>query len=353
MRLKTQACLLALLLLCAFPSSAQYRHWEVGLNGSYAAPNNFEMMEYACWAASVDVTWLSRQTGQEYWRLYKHYPAFGLRASFAYLPEAIYGHRFGLVGLVRAPLGKWVEYNIGLGLSTYTKAQCFTGNKENLFISAAVNCLIEVGLNFRIGDKVMLNASLLHSSNGLLYKPNKGVNYFQLGMAAKIGNGYEKSLDWRHSRSLIDSVPPFHRGEWSVALSGGVAMSRSTQIDGYYPCYDLSIYYQRYVNPVFAFGGAIDLWYNGSHWDVLRKDGSDYRLPLYLSGMGVMEFFWGSLSLKAGVGLVMVASKEVTLPVYERVGTYYNFGRNYVGVALNATAGRIEFIEWTYGRRLF
>ena len=87
--------------------------------------------------------------------------------------------------------------------------------------------------------------------------------------------------------------------------------------------------------------------------DVLRKDGSDYRLPLYLRGMGVMEFFWGPLSLKAGVGLVMVASKEVTLPVYERVGAYYNFGRNYVGVALNATAGRIEFIEWTYGRRLF
>ncbi len=344
---------LALLALLAFPASAQYNHWEVGLNGSYAAPNNFEMMGYACGAASVDVTWVSRQTGNEYWRLYKHYPSFGLRASFAYIPEAIYGHRFGLVGLVRAPLGKWVGYSIGLGLSTYTKAQCFTGDEENLFISSPVSCLIDVGFNFRIGDDVMLNVSLLHSSNGMLYRPNKGVNFLQLGIAAKIGNGYEKSLDWEHSRSLIDSVPSFHSSEWNVALSGGTAMSRDSQIDGYFPCYDLSIYYQSYVNPVFAFGGAIDLWYNGTHWEPIRRDESNYRLPLYLSGMGMMEFFWGPLSLKAGLGLVVVASNQVTIPMYERVGVYYNFGRNYVGVALNATAGRIEFIEWTYGRRFF
>ena len=69
--------------------------------------------------------------------------------------------------------------------------------------------------------------------------------------------------------------------------------------------------------------------------------------------MGVVELFWGPLSIKAGIGLVVAASNQVTIPIYESVGAYYNFGRNFVGVALNANAGRIEFIEWTYGRRFF
>lgn len=345
-----------IVLLCVVAASwmlarGQNSHWEVGLNGSYAAPNNFNMMEYACGAASVDVTWVSRQAGNEYWQLYKHYPSFGLRGSFAFIPEALYGHRIGVVGLVRAPIGKWVDYSFGMGLSTYTKARCFTGDEENIFISSAVSCLIDVGLNFRIGDNVLLNASLLHSSNGMLYKPNKGVNFLQVGVAAKLGNRYEKELDWEHSRTLIDSVPAFPEKEWSVAFSGGAVMSRDSLMDGYYPCYDLTFYFQRYMNPLFAIGGAVDFWFTGSDWNLIRRDQSNYRIPLYLSGMGMMEFFWGPLSLKAGVGLTVIASNQQTIPVYERVGAYYNFGRNYMGVALNAHGGRIEFIEWTYGRR--
>ena len=67
--------------------------------------------------------------------------------------------------------------------------------------------------------------------------------------------------------------------------------------------------------------------------------------------MAMMEFFWGPLSIKAGAGPVLLCSPQVTTPFYERAGAYYNFGKNYVGVAVNAHGGRVEFIEWTYGRR--
>lgn len=340
-----------MLLLLSSHLQGQNSHWEVGVNGSYAAPNNFDMMEYACGAASVDVTWMSRQTGNDYWRLYKHYPAFGVRASFAYIPKAIYGHRLGVVGLVRAPMGKWIDYSLGVGLSTYTKARCFTGEEENIFISSAVSCLIDVGFNFRLGDDVLLNASLLHSSNGMLYKPNKGVNFLQLGVAVKLDNDYEKDLDWEHSRERIDSVPAFPDLEWSLAFSPAVVMSRDELMDGYYPCFDLALYMQHYVNPVFAYGGAIDLWFNGSDWNLLRRERNMYPLPLYLSAMGVMEFFWGNLSLKLGAGPVILSSTQMTTPFYERVGVYYNFGKKYLGAGINAHGGRIEFIEWTIGWR--
>lgn len=323
----------------------------MGLNGSYAAPNNFNMMEYAVGAASVDVAWLNRPTDPDYWRLQKHYPAFGFRGSFAYIPEAIYGHRIGMVAFVRAPLWKWVDYSLGLGVSTYTKAQCFTGEEENIFISAAVSCLIDVGLDFRIGDDLLLNASLLHSSNGMLYRPNKGVNFLQLGVAVKLGNDYEKSFDWEHSRELIDSVPDFRRHEWGLSLSPGLVMSRRNSMDGYYACYDLTLYLQRYTNPLFAFGGALDLWFTGSDMHLLERHRNPYRIPCYLSAMAMAEFFWGDLSIKMGAGPVIVSSSFVDTPFYERVGAYYNFSRRYLGVALNAHGGRIEFIEWTVGFR--
>ena len=89
-----------------------------------------------------------------------------------------------------------MDYSLGVGLSIYTKALSFTGDEENVFISSLVSCLIDVAFNFRLGDDVLLNASLLHSSNGMLYKPNKGVNFLQLGVAVKLDNDYEKVPDW-------------------------------------------------------------------------------------------------------------------------------------------------------------
>lgn len=329
--------------------SAQYSHWEIGVNGCYSMPNNFNMMEYATGAAGMDVTWLKRSVGDEYWQLYRHYPTFGVRGSFLYIPGAIYGHRFGIEGLVRAPLGKRLDYNIGFGLSAFTRPQYFTGDAENIFISSVVSCLIDVGLNYRVGEKLVFNASMLHSSNGMLLRPNKGLNILQFGVAVKLGNEYERTLDWIHARERITDATPERNHEWGVAFSGGTVMSRDESDEGYHFCYDLSLYYQRYVTPVFAYGGALDFWYNND--DASGAGAYAYSLPLYFSAMGVMEFFWGPISLKAGVGPVLLGSYHIDLPIYERVGVYYNFGRNFTGVALNAHLGRIEFIEFTFGRR--
>ncbi|MBR1766824.1 MAG: acyloxyacyl hydrolase [Bacteroidales bacterium] len=330
---------------------AAQSHWQLGLSGSYAMPNNFNMMEYARASVGFDATWYSRQTGSDYWRLRKHYPAFGVRGSFAFIPNAIYGHRFGVVGLVQAPLGRWVDYHLGLGFSSYTRPQCLTGDEENIFISSILNCFIDVGFDLRLGERYALIASLLHSSNGMLRFPNKGLNFLQFGVAVKLGNDYEQQMDWLHSRDLIDTQPAFDRTEWNIAFSPGTVMSRDTDFSGYYFCYDLAVTLQHYVSPTFAFGGTVDLWYNFCDTRHLEREEGVYNVPLYVSAMAMMEFFWGPLSVKAGAGPVIVASPQVTTPFYERAGAYYNFGHNFIGVAVNAHGGRVEFIEWTFGRR--
>lgn len=340
-----------LLTLLPLAVQSQNSHWELGVNTSYAMPNNFNMMEYATGTFGFDMAWFSRGTGNEYWRLRKHYPAFGIRGSFALIPNAIYGHRFGLVGLVRAPLARHLEYHIGLGLSSYTKPQSITHNEENIFISSILNCFIDVGFDLPIGQRYLLSASLLHSSNGMLLFPNKGLNFIQIGATAKLGNQYEQTLDWQHSRQLIDTVPEAPSPEWNIAFSPGTVMSRDTAYPGYFFTYDLAVTFQRYASPTFAYGVTLDFWYNFADRQQIRYEKNPYLLPLYLSALGNMEFFWGALSIKAGVGFSIVSSSQVSTPLYERVGVYYNFGRNFLGVGLNAHGGRIEFIEWTFGHR--
>ena len=343
-------CLVLAFLAFAGRGSAQ--SWRVAVDGGYMMTNNSQFSQYNSPTYGLDASLLWRPEGNAYWQRFWKWPSFGLKGSYARIPNCPAGDRFGLVGLLVNPLGDGWEWQLGLGLSFYTKPYQLTGDTSNIFIGSLVNCLIDVGIGYHITDDILLSLRLLHTSNGMLMRPNQGLNYLQVDLGWKFGNEEVKMKN----EELVNEVEYDEvagRREWSVALSGGAVMARDSLMDGYYPCYDLSIYFQQYKSSVFAFGGAVDLWFNGSDWNHIRRDESAYRIPLYLSGMGVMEFFWGPLSLKTGLGLVVVSSNQVTIPFYERVGVYYNTGRNFMGVALNAHGGRIEFIEWTFGWRFF
>lgn len=335
-----------LLLIVAGSAWSQSNGWEFSLTGSYMTPNNFNMPEYSAGTVGAEVGWWHRAEGEEWWIQRRKNPSFGVRASFAFIPEGISGHRLGLVGLVSAPLGNRLDYYIGLGLSGYTLSQYFTHKEENIFITTLVSCLIDVGINYRLTDHISLSASLLHSSNGMLQRPNKGLNFLQWGLR------YNTLPHLKLSAVGESPMPDFHRHEIGFTLQGGAVVSRDLNQEGYFPCYDLSLNYQYYFDPVVAVGGTFDLWYNGSHYGLSRMYGEYYTFPCYVSMLGYIEGFWGPLSIKAGIGPVLVAPPRVNIRFYERVGAYYNFGHHYVGVSLNAHAGMIEFIEWAYGYRI-
>ena len=314
---------------------------------SYMTPNNFNMLEYSAWTVGGEVTWWSQVVKDEWWVQRRGNPAFGVRASFAAIPQGIAGHRIGLVGLVKAPLIGRLDYHIGVGLSGYTKSQYFTKDPENIFISTLLSCLIDVGFDYTLSERLSLSAALLHSSNGMLNRPNKGLNFLQAGLSMTLGE--KKAIP---EKVWIEKPSEYTRHEIGFTLSGGTAVSRDTfVVEAYYPCYDISLNYQYYIDPVFAVGGTLDFWYNGTHNAVARRYLEDRPFPCYVSALGYVEGFWGPLSIKAGIGPVLIAPPRVNIRFYERVGVYYNFGQNYLGVALNAHAGVIEFIEWSYGRR--
>lgn len=328
------------------PLSAQGQQWELSLTGGYMTPNNFNMPEYSAATFGADVAWWSLVDGDEWWTRRRANTAFGLKASVGFIPTGLSGHRIGFVGLLRASLLDRLDYHIGLGLSYYTKSAYITHDASNIFITTLISCLIDVGFDFRISHDWALSFALLHSSNGMLNRPNKGLNYLQAGVVYSLGE------DYRLKKNPVPDEPPMpSKHEVGFALQGGAAVSRDWNIQGLYPCYDLSLNYQYYLDPVLAVGGTLDLWYNGAHHKEAAYYHESYLFPCYASALGFVEGFWGNISVKAGIGPVVVAPRRVNIRFYERVGAYCNFKDNYVGVALNAHAGMIEFIELCYGHR--
>lgn len=341
--------LLVLALLSVLPGASQetLRSWDVTLNGGYMMPNNSDYRDNASATFGMDVTYWRRGMDSSYWRFRRDYPAFGLKVSYAHIPHSLAGDRIGLTGQLREPLfhsERW-EWSVGLGLSAYTRPRSFTGDTNNIFIGSFINCLIDMGITYHPIDQLFFSARVLHTSNGMLMWPNMGLNYFQIDVGYTLG----RRLPVSYPETI--AAPQAPESEFGVAFSPGMVMSRDQDFDGYFFCYDLSFYYQKYTSPLFAFGGAVDFWYNTNDTKHLEREESPYRLPLYMSAMAMMELFWGPVSLKVGAGPALVVSPQVTIPFYERVGSYYNFGKNYVGVAINAHGGRIEFIEWTVGHR--
>ncbi|MBP3763087.1 MAG: acyloxyacyl hydrolase [Bacteroidales bacterium] len=342
---------LLLILGTALPLHGQNEggsHWEVGHGVSYMMTNNSSYSHYNAVTYGIDLAWWYRSFGADYWRVHRHYPSFGLKASYVFIPRGVAGDRIGLVGLLRRPLGRQWDLDIGLGLSAYTRPFSLTGDSLNIFIGSLINCLIDLSISYRATEHSMLHLSLLHTSNGMLYRPNQGLNYLQVGMAYWLG-------PIRTAKpARLDEEPHWSPSEFGVALSLGTVMSRREEQRGYYPCYDLSLHFMHYLSPTFAVGGTLDFWYNDVDSRQIARTGDIHAFPLYVSALAGFEAFFGPLSIKAGIGPNLIASNEVSIPFYERVGAYYNFGdgRHYAGVALNAHAGRIEFIEWTYGYRL-
>lgn len=339
--------LILLLLLVPSATMQAQSYWEFSAAGSYMMANNFNMPEVNRPACGVEVAYMHRTDGSQEWHLLRRQPSFGLKGSFTYIVDGAAGHRFGLVGVIKAPLGHTLDYHLALGLAYFTKPYCLTHDTNNIFISSIVSCLIDIGLDWNMSDNLFLTASFLHSSNGMLYRPNKGFNFLQMGIGYRV---LPSKLPARYE----GAVQPlqWHRHKVGFTLSNGLAMSRHLMQDGHAPCYDLSLNYQYYLSPIVAVGATADFWYNHNHTWQLPRYHDRYPLPVYFNLQANCEGFWGPVSLKVGVGGVLLTSSLVGKRIYERVGVYYNWADRYAGIGLNARAGFAEFIELSYGRRI-
>lgn len=348
-----RAAILLLLLQLVVPTAlvAQERHWEFAIGGEYMITRYSLTSPHNTLGTSLQATWLHRLTGHECWVRMRHHPSFGLRFDLGITPQGICGNRLGLAPLVRTPLLPWLDFDLGLGLSVYGKPRYATGDTANVYISTPAVCLVDLGFVAHVDERAHLALRLLHSSNGNMRRPNRGLNFIHIEMGVALDNDRRRMT----GREAFEGLPapcsfdPWH--ELGFTLATGLTFSRHSLQRGLYLCYDLSLNYEYHRSPLLGYGATVDLWYNFSHPWQLPRYHDRYTFPMYVNAMPFVEFFWGPLSLRGGIGLMLATSSRVMEPVYERLGVYYNFGNSYAGIGINAHYGQAEFIEWSFGHR--
>ena len=340
--------ILLLLLLSVATRAWSQNYWEVSLGGEYMLTAYDFRSVHNTWGTGLQATFFHRVTGDDYWIRKRHNPSFGVKLDFGLTPQSICGNRIGMAAMVRTPLLPWLDADIGLGQATYTKPNYRTGDESNVYISTPVVCLFDMGLVFHIDRQSDIALRMIHSSNGAIRQPNRGLNFFRLemGMALDGGSHHRRWEDWS---ALQPDKAPWH--EIGLMVAPSLVQSRYPRQHGAFFCYDLSINYEYHYTPILGVGGTVDFWYNCSHTEQFVIFEDDYSLPFYMNAMFFLEGFWGKMSIKGGVGAVLMASSRVKIPVCERLAIYYNFGNNYAGVGINALAGQAQFIEWSFGHR--
>lgn len=346
--------------------SAQPSHYSLSLTGGRVIPVNGSQYDGNSPTLGADLSLYWRQNDTAlYWTQFWRQPYFGIRANYAQIFNSIAGNRFELAGFIQGPVYRHLDWVYSVGFSFYTDPYKRTPNPDNDFIGSYTNCLIDFGFCYQLplhGDNsLFLAAKVVHSSNGYLYKPNHGLNYLQLELgyrfASHPANHYiipntawhiPDTLSLRPSEQPL-RWPDFRKDRFFVSVAPGGVMSRNDPLDeiNYYFTYTLELGYIRHFHPAFAFGGALDLSYNGAH----RQLAPDDEWAVYPALTAFWDNNWGPLTLRLGLAHYLAYYPQNWEQYYERVGLFYRFGPHYnqhAGVAMKVHFDHVDYIEWTY-----
>lgn len=335
---------LAVVLLTTAVASAQ---WEVSIGPEYMLTAYSFRSPHNTIGLGTEATYWWHTDGSSSWQMQRGLPSWGAKVYAGWFPQSICGHRFGATAMLRQPLALGIDWEAGVGLSSYTNPLSRSGNAENVYISTPVVVLIDVGFSTQVADRWRFGLRLLHSSNGMTHYPNRGLNFFRadamFSPAGKRGAATVRGWGERVEQPIA----------LNIMLSPGFVASRHEDfLQHMYFAYDVMLGIERRLTSLYGVGVAVDVWYNYAHTDWLRLVHSTYKWPFYLGAMPYVESYWGRLSLRGGMGYTLLHSDEVKILIYERLGLYYNFGSCYAGLGINAHAGQIELVEWSLGYRL-
>lgn len=296
-----------------------------------------------------------------YWVQYWKYPRYGVRATWMNMPDTLAGQMFGLDAFLEGPFLKSFHWMIGLGLSLYTNPYSRTPNPDNIFIGSYINCLIEggIGYTFDLGNRssLQINGAFLHTSNGYLKKPNKGLNFWQIGLYYRLPST-EPSIEYEHTSPTYNNAvsTPLHKVY--LSYGSGIVQSRLDHPDkNYYYGWTAMAGYLYRIHPCFSVGADLDFSMNTSRFQHIKVTGDNYSLPCYIGLYATTEAYWGNLALRISCGTEPIRARHIGDNSFsERVGLYYHFGKTrdqWAGLGMKLYWAKVDFLELTYAITLF
>jgi hypothetical protein len=236
---------------------------------------------------------------------------------------------------------------VGSGLAIASKVFDPISNPKNNAISAHVNVIVQMSLNYRFysrNNEFGIGMGLNHFSNGANKLPNLGLNYPTLTLSY----GNKRGIFRQKERSK-------YAGSWKAPWDFGInfilsAKDISISKGKKYPIYALNVFARK----VFSSKCGVEFGLDGIYKTALLEYLPEFeKKPIDIFQGG---FFTGYVltfdrfSTVLGMGFYF---KDRYLPedhIYHRIGMRYKFKNNLlVGVTLKSNWGKADYVEWSVG----
>lgn len=246
-------------------------------------------------------------SGNKLWqRLYK-YPSIGVSFFYTSLGNSkVFGNAYAL--------NPYIKFNL------LSKSNCFVTyvtpvpmlySSLNLWLNSEFTASYKVykDISFIVGT------AFNHLSNANLAEPNIGLNTwtFFAGADVLIGKLKEKN---------IQEIPDFKKkNQYAIIFATGIKKTRRFANKSYFAS-SLSIEYKRLTGYKFAIGGGVDIFYDTSIPDEMRRAKKNNIQDLYKfkSGFHIsQEFIFGKISLIFQEGLYLFLT--------DRLNNYFMYNR--------------------------
>jgi len=302
-------------------------------------------------------------SGNKYWNRYYNYPRMGLGYYHSGLGNKdIYGHLDAFYLYVdRTFLNLNNRFNFGnrisFGIGSISKIFDLNSNSYNVAIGTKLNVFIQYNLegSVKLSPLMLIKTGLsfIHSSNGSIKEPNKGINV----ISSFIGLQYSLSNQIQNIKrdSPIDSSSAKNQFIPSIAF-GWKSISRLQSYE--YPVYSVSFEYSRKISNSSWFGIALTGYLDRSikkEFEIQITPDSTFKSSDYFSIAlnPSYEMKMGRLSFLFQPGIYLKHSVKEYGLITNRIGLRYCFQNNIiVGLSIKKHwLAQADFIEWGLGYR--
>ena len=328
--------------------------------------NNF----WTIYTYGIDVR-IGKQTfGRKQWTQWHNYPAYGLALRYGCLDHPMFGSKLALFWFIDGQFvrTKWFSFRYQYGFGAAYFANCYDWklNPENIIIGSHITAHIDLNLSlmFRVSKQMelALRGNFSHSSNGAIKYPNYGVNPISVNVALRYHfNPMPQPI------YTIDTITKFHPinsfhitvvPTWRKSKKDYQAKPDDGSVDRYkdnpnYFAGMIQLGYYRQFHPKYRYGAGIDLMYSSELRRHLEPNDKSAEWKFMTCAAYIsFEVMYNRFVLHTALAYYLYRYADFYTPYYERAGFKIMLGpkyNHYVGMALKAHAGTVDYIEWTYG----
>jgi hypothetical protein len=308
---------------------------------------------------ALEISYSIKKLDNSAWRSYYNYPEIGFSYMFMdFGYKEVLGYSHSIYPYLKIPLtGKDKPFDLSirmaLGFSYITKLYDSISNPKNVAISTPINLFASFGLEltYKISSKISANIAFSgsHFSNGLIKKPNYGINILSGSLGINYNINQHSNLKSRLSELEID------KSRWLAILTGAIKETKDPGGPKYGVGF-LSLEYSKSFCKQLRYGTSLDYMYDGSTFVHFKDDSVSYKSQLKASKIGLTcmgEMTLNRLSIFANMGVYLYNHDRQIDPIYQRIGIRYRLSKSfYTQLAVKTHLNVADYIEFGVGFKL-